>query len=225
MPNSLPDSKRLSSRRRTLTDSERRSLRGKLGHLRAQGRRASRVSLWLAPALFFLFWVLTLLASDVSWIFVTGFWFVVGAGISAWVRRDLSREVGEASGLALGLESALRRNEADVFDVRASSYVELEEVEDEGACFAFELIDGGIAFLSGQEFYPGAGFPSLDFSLVFPLDEEGRAVDMLIEKRGSRARPTRTIPSKVKWEMALPESLSVVQGSLDDLEEILRPRG
>ena len=60
-------------------------------------------------------------------------------------------------------------------------------MEDEGACFAFQLEDRDeIVFLSGQEFYETAKFPSLDFSLVFPLDESGRRVDMLIERRGAK---------------------------------------
>jgi hypothetical protein len=120
--------------------------------------------------------------------------------------------------MVLGLESALMRNEADVFDIRAAAFVELEEVEDEGACYAFDLGDGRIAFLSGQEFYPGARFPSLDFSLVYVLDEEDRTADMLMEKRGPRAAPERRIPATVKWELDIPESLSVMIGSLDDLE-------
>jgi hypothetical protein len=108
---------------------------------------------------------------------------------------------------------------------RSVRAVELEEVEDEGASYAFDLGDGRVAFVSGQEFYPGPNFPSLDFSLIFILDEEERAVDMLIEKRGARAGPVRTIPATTKWEMDVPQSLSVVEGALVDLEELLGPSG
>lgn len=224
MPNPTPDPPKprpLESHRRPLRASEERSLRGKLGSLKSQSRRASKASLWFGTGLFAVFWILTLLASDVPWVVVTGFWLLVGTGIMAWVRRGLAREVGELSGMALGFESAMRRNEVEVYDVRASAFVELEEVEDEGACYAFDLGDGRIAFLSGQEFYSGAGFPSLDFSLAYVLDEEDRVVDMLIEKRGPRAAPARTIPSGTKWALTLPESLSVIVGSLEDLEGLL----
>ncbi len=170
-------------------------------------------------------WIVTLLASDASWVIITAFWAVVGAGITLWVRRDLSREVGYASAMAGRLESATRHNEADVYDIRASAFVEFEEVEDEGACYAFNLGDGRVVFISGQEFYPSSKFPSLDFSLIYILDEEGQAVDMLIEKRGGRADPVRTIPASAKWEMEVPQSLSVVEGALDDLEALLGRQG
>jgi hypothetical protein len=146
---------------------------------------------------------------------------VVGGGITLWVRRDLRREVGDLSAIVLGLESALRRGEADVYGIRASAFVEFEEVEDEGAAYAFDLGAGKLVFLHGQEFYSASGFPSLDFSLIYPLDEEDRAVDMIIEKRGPRAAPTRIIPAGTKRGLDLPESLSVLRGSLDEVEKIL----
>ena len=50
-------------------------------------------------------------------------------------------------------------------------------------------------------------------------------MNMLIEKKGPRADPVRTIPASRKWEVDVPESLSVVEGRLDDLEEVLGPSG
>jgi hypothetical protein len=64
-----------------------------------------------------------------------------------------------------------------------------EEIEDEGACYAFELEGGRVVFVAGQEFTESARFPSLDFSLVYPLVEQGRPVEMFIEKRGGKAAP------------------------------------
>jgi hypothetical protein len=215
----------LEFQRRPLRDSEKRALRGKLGSLRRQGRRAVRASRWIGLGIFVVLWIVTLFASDVSWVMITGFWFVVGMVITLWARRDLVREVGHASTMARRLESAVKHDEAAVYDIRAEAFVEFEEVEDEGACFAFDLGGGRIAFVSGQEFYPAAGFPSLDFSLVYILDEHGQAVDMFIDKRGPVAEPTRTIPAATKWTLDIPESLSVMDGALDELEEILGRSG
>lgn len=121
------------------------------------------------------------------------------------------------------MESALRRDEAENFDIVAEAYAEFEEVEDEGACYAFDLGDGRMVFLAGQQFYPSARFPSLDFSVVYPLDEDGRSADMWLEKRGRATEPDRVIPAAVKWELAdrIPEPLKVVWGSLVTVEEDL----
>lgn len=162
-----------------------------------------------------------MIASDESWLVITLVWIAVGCVISGWVWRDAKRDSRYAVGVAERLESALSRNEANVFDFEARSFVEFEEVEDEGACYAFDLGSGQIAFVAGQEFYPEARFPSLDFSLVYPLDAEGNEVDMLIEKRGPKEDPMRKIPRDVKMEFMIPEHLEVLEGQLGDLESLL----
>ena len=124
--------------------------------------------------------------------------------------------------MAQGLESALRRSEADVYDIRASAHAVFEEIEDEGACYAFELEGGRVVFVAGQEFYEGARFPSLDFSLVYPLDEHGQPVEMFIEKRGGKTAPARRIPAAVKKSLNIPDHLELRAGRIDDLEGLLR---
>ena len=168
-------------------------------------------------------WLWTILASDASWFVVTAFWLIVGGAITLWVRRDMGAHGRHFEGMARGLESALRRNAADVYDVRATAFAELEEIEDEGACYAFEIEEGRLAFIQGQEFYESARFPSLDFSLVYVLDEAGRTVEMFIDKRGARAAPVKRIPSAIKQRLDVPDHLEVRAGKIDNLEDILRP--
>ena len=103
---------------------------------------------------------------------------------------ELERRVIRAKqfeSMSRGLESALRRNTGDVYDIRATSFAEIEEIEDEGACYAFEMENGLVAFIQGHEFYDSARFPSLDFPLLYVLDETGHTVEMLIDKRGAKA--------------------------------------
>ena len=210
--------------RRPLTEAERRLLRSKI---QGSERRQRDVSKRIPVATFgtvLALWLATLLASDAPWQIVTVFWLIVGAGLVLWLRRDQRKEDRDARHWTQGLESALRRNEADVFDIRATAFVELEEFEDEGACYAFELADRRVAFVSGQEFYEAARFPSLDFTLVYALDEQDRSADMLIEKRGPKAAPARTMPFAVKHGFQLPEHLEVIEGPLDQLEARLRVR-
>jgi hypothetical protein len=167
-------------------------------------------------------WISTLLASDAPLSIVTAFWLIVGSGIMLWVRHDARADAGHAAATIRGLESALRRSAADVYDVRARSFAEFEEIEDEGACYAFELGGGQLVFIAGQEFYAGAKFPSLDFSLVYVLDERGDAVDMLIDKRGAKAVSARTIPAVVKRELDIPDHLDTCMGRIDSIEDGLQ---
>ena len=73
-----------------------------------------------------------------------------------------------------------------------------------------------------EEFYESAKFPSLDFSLVYVLDDEGRTVDMLVDKRGNKAKPARTIPASFKRSLEMPEHLEVRAGGIDDVEAALK---
>lgn len=207
--------------RRPLTETQRRVLRAKVRSLATNARRASTSYIPVTLVVVSLLWLWTILASDAPRLVVTAFWLVIGAGIALWVRRDMRTHAGRLEGMTQGLESALRRNEADVYDIRASSHAVLEEIEDEGACYAFDLGDGRLVFIAGQEFYEGARFPSLDFSLIYPLDEHGQPIEMLIDKRGDKTAPARTIPSAVKKSLNVPDHLEVRAGRIDNLEALL----
>lgn len=211
----------LQSRQRPLTAAEARALRSRMMSWGRRGRRTSAGSVWIAAAVIALLWVMTLLASDASVLVVTIFWLVVGAGMAVWVRRDARADQRQLAALSGHFDSALRRNLADVYDVHATAFVEFEEIEDEGACYAFQLDGDRVVFVQGQEFYESARFPSLDFSLVLPLDDTGRPVDMLIEKRAPKTTPLRVVPADVKRTLLMPEHLEVRHGHLDTVETLL----
>ncbi len=207
--------------RRALTEAERRTLAAKIRTHTDAARRTSRRYVPVVGGTVFALWLWTILASDSPRIIVTLFWLIVGGGIAFWVRRDIRRNMGQVE---QRLESALRRNTAEVYDVRASSFAELEEIDDEGACYAFEIEADRLLFIAGQEFYAGARFPSLDFSLVYVLDEDGRTAYMFIEKRGAKAAPARRISAAVKRRLELPEHLEMRTGTIEKLESLLEPR-
>jgi hypothetical protein len=217
----MPHSRVMAASRRSLTETERRVIRAKIRSLSARGRRASTISFPIAGALILVLWIWTILASDAPWLVVTIFWIVVGGFITLWVRRDMRAHGGQLEGMAQRLEAALKRNEADVYDIRAKAFVEFEEIEDEGACYAFDIGDNQLVFVTGQEFYESARFPSLDFSLVYVLDETGQSVDMLIDKRRPKTGPVRTIPAAIKQRLVVPEHLEVRVGRIDNVERSL----
>lgn len=215
---------KLEPRIRPLTGAERRLLRCKIRRHRVRPEEVERKMALGGIGLVFVLWLWTLLASDLSWPVVTVIWLVLGVLLYFWVRRDLRKDMAHLPATVASMESALARDEVESFDVVAEGYAELEEVEDEGACWAFDLGDGRVVFLVGQQFYASARFPSLDFSVVFPLDEDGRSADMWIEKRGEAVPPDRVIPGDVKWELweEVPEFPAVLPATLERLEEALR---
>jgi hypothetical protein len=214
----------LEASRRPLTEAERRLLRLRVGASAERSRQVSRRAPIVTISIVIVLWLLTLLASDAPWWVITGLWALGGGAIWLWVWRDVRKDARFETEWTTRLESALRRNTADVFDVRARGFVELEEFEDEGACYAFALDDERVVFVIGQEFCAAARFPSLDFSLVYALDEAGNAVDVLIDKRGPKTAAARTISCQVKHGLEVPEHLAVVMTTLDGLEDRLRAR-
>ncbi len=214
---------RLEPRLRPLGEDGRRRLEERAAAFRREARKGPRGAVEVAALATAVLWTLTLVVSDAPWTVVTVFWIAAGTLLALWARREQASASRDLLGAAATLESALARGEAEAYDIAAERYVELEEVEDEGACWAFQLDGGRVVFLTGQEMYAGPGFPSLDFSLVYPLDGRGRAVDLWIETRGPPVPPARVIPAAVKMRLIdrIPDHLEVVRADLDRLEETL----
>lgn len=76
----------------------------------------------------------------------SGWW---PASIALWISRDMNAHASQFSDMAAGLQSALTANAADAYDVRARTFAEFEEIEDEGACYAFEIDVPRLVVVSG----------------------------------------------------------------------------
>lgn len=196
-------------------------LRARITALEGRVKRTPRV---LIPgvAIIGLLYVLTLLASDTNGLIVTGFWAVVGAAILVWTLVSARKEAATFRDMATEYRAALEKNWAVAYDIRSSGFAEFEEVEDEGACYAFQIDGERMVFVSGQRYYPEARFPSHDFSIVHLLDDNGELVDEHIEKRGLPAEPSQFIPAFVKVRLDIPDHLDVLEGRIEDLETLLR---
>ncbi|MFO1446914.1 MAG: hypothetical protein U1F61_01955 [Opitutaceae bacterium] len=146
--------------------------------------------------------------------FILGFWAVLGGLITVptfvqeW--RRLSRKI-------TAYDEAMASASAEDLSISAQRFWEFEEQEDEGACYAFELVSGGVVFISGQDFYPGARFPTLDFSIVEFRDGSGSVLERIIEKRGTRTAPERVIGAKEKAHLEVPEHRTFYPGALDEM--------
>ena len=119
------------------------------------------------------------------------------------------------------LSEALDNGSAKEEIIEADRMIEVEEFEDEGACFLFEVEEKKLLLLYGQECYPSSRFPCTDFSLIEILDSKGNPVDSLMDKRGEKLKPCKTISAKDPLKQLIPYDDRFVDCGLDELEEHL----
>lgn len=208
---------------RPLNEAEKRLLCCAISHRKRRLRKALRSTLSWGVIVFGALWGLSVLATvldkrGLSW-YVSGLiWLAIGFPMTLWsyvgVRSDLVKAVRR-------FESALRENAACIIRIRSEQMVDFEEEEDEGACYAFQLAEGRIFFLSGQEYYSSGRFPNSDFTLVDISSEDGTVIIGHIEKRGRKLMPIRTIPAKKKTALKIPNDLQVINGDLSQIEQLL----
>lgn len=208
----------LPSNERPIAGPERRALSMRLATLNREGRRGPLRLLVGFFFFFVLFSIVTVLASDLSPQIVVGLWFAVLVliGLWVWIEESLKRRK-----LVESISRTLESGRVREIRVVASSVVEFEEEEDEGACYAFQIADDRIVFVSGQEFYPSAKFPNSDFALVDVLGPSGELVDFFIRKDGARLVPVRIVSAATKRGLRVPAHLEVVSGKLEQLEQLL----
>jgi hypothetical protein len=205
---------------RRLTDDEKREVARRLERLRSMVRfsllKAFAASVLVCGALA----ILTLLASDAPRPLIIFFWAVLAALFTLWIgvpgRAGRRRQ-------AATLEAALRHDRGRVFRVQSSRLVEFEELEDEGACYAFDIGEGRILFVQGQEFYADETFPNSDFSLVTVLGPGTTVVDEIFTKSGAKLEPERRIARDVKERLTIPDHLEVIDADLATIEASLPP--
>ena len=193
---------------------------------REQRQRGARLA-QLALALWGVGSVLTILVEradprPIEWPIIVLVWagisaVIVGSIVLQWRFREGPRELARIR----AIEDVLQRDEARETRIRSNEMVEFEEEEDEGACYAFQVTDNSMVFVSGQDFYPSAKFPNSDFSLIDIVDRDGGIIDQFVATHGKRLRPIRTIGAKLKLKLRIPDNLLVLSGKLEDLERTL----
>jgi hypothetical protein len=203
---------------RELTSAEKADLDARGERLDAMSRRsllkAAAASLIVCAVLA----ILTLIVSDAPRTVIVGFWIGLSLLFTAWVgvpgRAGFRRQ-------QIALAAAIRHNRVRGLRVQSRRVVQFEEIEDEGACYAFDIGDRRVLFVQGQEFYPDKSFPNTDFSLVDVLGSDNRVVDAIFAKTGTKLEPERRIEREVKNRLRMPDHLEVVEGELETIESAL----
>jgi hypothetical protein len=197
---------------RQLLDSERRVL----AERRAQAQHAADAALrrfgLVSGGICAVLAVLTLLASDAPPGVILGFWTVVAIGIALWTGLPERRQARQR---AAAYAAALAHDRALVTRVRSDRVVAFEEVEDEGACWAFDAGHDRTIFVAGQMYDTDEGFPSSDVTFVEVLLPNAAAVDELVTHHGRRLEPERWVSGTAKLSGEPPEHLEILDVPLD----------
>jgi hypothetical protein len=212
---------------RPLNADERSQLTARVRNARVESSRALLKTGGASALVCGVLMLLTLWLSDAPAVVIVGFWAVMTVLFTLWTGMPWRRLM---RGQIPILEDALTANRAREVRLRSNRVVEFEEVEDEGACYAFDRgyafdRDGSSAiFITGQEFYEDDDFPNSDFSMIELLGTSGTPVDVLLSKRGRKLAPERVVPASIKDGLELPEHLEIVQAPLERVESALGRR-
>lgn len=203
---------------RPLSQAERRTLESQAARCERDRPRLRRSMQLGAVGVIGVLWLLTLLASNTDWRIITAFWAVLGGVIGYWAWREQAKGINQRLD---AVRSALVRNQADVVRIQSHAVVEFEEMNDEGAAYAFQTEENAIALIVGQEFYSDARFPNTDFSIIRVYDGRGNPAGFWVSKEGERLEPVRRIDPRTRRGLRLPDCFAVVEGRLADLERVL----
>lgn len=197
---------------RRLLDDERRVL----DRRRREAERAATAALrrfgLVSGSICAVLCVLTLLASDAPPAVVIGFWTLMAAMFTLWTGLPERRQARQRAG---AYAAALAHDRARVTRIRSERVVAYEEVEDEGACWAFDAGGGRTIFVSGQMYGADAGFPTSDVTFVEVLLPNGAAVDELVTLDGRRLEPEHRVPPAVTLAGEVPEHLQTIDVPID----------
>ncbi len=212
---------------RTLTEKESRFLKASV---RADEKRArSRFQIVSIQCLigFGIAGIICILGKVLSedtppiWFFLLIFWGA-GAFLSVLLVKSALRDNRAVSQSLSNFRDALQHARARVERIQAQRMIEIEEFEDEGACYFFEIDDRRLFQLSGQEYYSSTQFPSTDFSLIDILDSHGNPVASFLEKNGTKLEPCKIISATDKIKNLIPYDQRFIDCSIDAFEKYLK---
>ena len=170
---------------------------------------------------------LIVLAGNLLSVNKTPLWFtlLIFAGVGTFlfisVSRSILRQDKHNRAMVCSINEALQNGTVVEEIVKSERMIEVQELEDEGACYLFEVEGKKLLLLFGQEYYPDTKFPSTDFSLIQILDSKKKPVESFVEKRGEKLKPYRTIPAKDRLKRIIPYEQKFINCGIDELDDHL----
>lgn len=194
-----------------------RLLRAQVADARKRHAAGPRRVLVAMAVLILPLWVASILTSKL-FVLPTLVWLSVAGLTGLWSARDARKSFATC---VVPLDNAIAANRVEEIRVSAAEMVELEEIGDLGACYAFQVEADKILIVRGQEYYATRQFPNTDFSIVTIQDSNREPREIAVHKRGDKIAPARVISVEMQKKLRLPQHLELLQGRLADIEGIL----
>jgi hypothetical protein len=214
----MPSIMKPPSHTRNITPAEIRYLRktrsGLLKNSDLNWRRTLLANGAVCGSLMALTWLVT---DDVPGWLVVSIWGGIAAVLLVWAFLENRLAHGRLRRRARLYDEALAAGQCVDLPIRSTRVWEFEEIEDEGAVYAFELETGGVVFVAGQDFYADGRFPNSDFSLVEFQAADGSPLDLLVVKRGTKMDRERLIRASEYNMGELPGHLDFCAGTLEEV--------
>ena len=218
---SLRETARLRRYVRELTSQERKQLASRITRMRARegveefwpkalrnGLTALVVSAVIAPLAW---WIWNWIVAVVLAVLPPGIYLL---SLPEEKRRHKMFREG-AKGSIARATVCLESGSIEVTRCQPLAYVEFEEYEDEGEHYVFDVGEGTLLFLGGQDWYPTKQFPSTDFEISESHEE-------LHENLGGKMEPVRTVPAAEAQEVLRGHgTMFTFEGRLETVEQDL----
>ena len=143
--------------------------------------------------------------------------------IVLWVRME---ERVKSDRAISNIKEALVKNIATVIHCQSDQLIRLDEIEDEGPHYFFQVGDNEILALGGQEYYENDSFPNTDFEIVtiygkfkYPVFFEKYLYGKKIKPKGivTKQEKAQLMKSKKYPNM---ESIHVLEGKLENISKM-----
>jgi len=210
--------------RRRLGAADRKAVASELSSLTRRRERFRRFT-WITSVVVVLVGVpLAVMQGrdDPNLLFLALFVVAVYVGIVIWAYRE---NLGDDRRHETSLHGALDTDVTRILHCRASACLAVPEIEDEGPGYFLQVENAMVLYLAGQLYYATSRFPSTDFELIEVLDAAGMPASFRIDCNGERLPPVRTLTAETKVLLAerdaLPEDLTLIDGTLEGLEDRL----
>lgn len=158
-----------------------------------------------------------LLANTPPWLNIMVF-FAGALGI--WLAMEIMqlKERQRSHCASKKLEQGLRCSRVQVQCITSTRLIEIEEIEDEGACWYFEVSQDHLLELVGQDFYETDDFPSTCFEIIEVLNEDNDCIDWRLNPLGKKLKPTLLITAKDKLKPYLPIGEPIINCAFEDFQ-------